>query len=327
MRSRNIKPAVYKNEQLVECSIAARWLWPGLWCLADCKGRLENRPKRIKMEIYPGDNIDVGPLLDELEENGLISFYGAESTGGIPPYIWIPKFTRHQNCHHAELKTGSILPPHPEEAEGQNNEALVQPESSPSLALGSPQSSLSLALVQPESSPADYRLPITEPRLPITESDRSARTQSGENPRNGTAKDSKNSPKYSANAAPRHKRATSKGKAQQCHKNGTQANGHISSVGDVLGEMQCNVPLQGEKIIRRILASTLEPPDTYTPFWAETGKRLQDVGATHILLDGLKHLEATEGIKSPGAWLNARCRDELKKHGKHMPAKPKAATR
>jgi hypothetical protein len=48
-RARNIKPAFFKNEQLVELGMSTRLLFIGLWCLADREGRLEDRPKRIKM--------------------------------------------------------------------------------------------------------------------------------------------------------------------------------------------------------------------------------------------------------------------------------------
>ena len=33
-RARNIKPGFYKNEDLAECSLTARFIFPGLWMLA-----------------------------------------------------------------------------------------------------------------------------------------------------------------------------------------------------------------------------------------------------------------------------------------------------
>lgn len=107
MRSRNIKPGLYANEDLAECSFSARYIFPGLWMLADCYGRLENRPRRIKMTLLPGDSVDVAPLLDELAERGLIKFYGEGNR-----YIWIPGFTRHQSPHQNERAKGSKLPRH-----------------------------------------------------------------------------------------------------------------------------------------------------------------------------------------------------------------------
>jgi len=97
-RARNIKPGFFKNEQLVELSFATRLLFIGLWTLADREGRLEDRPKRIKMEVFPGDSVDVDKALDELDADGFIQRY--EVGGEL--YIQILSFGKHQNPHHRE---------------------------------------------------------------------------------------------------------------------------------------------------------------------------------------------------------------------------------
>ncbi len=109
MRARNIKPGFYRNEDLAECSFAARLLFPGLWMLADRMGRLEYRPKRWKGEIFPYDNVDTVELFAELETHGLVKSY---ESAGIK-YVWIPKFSAHQIPHHREKE--SLIPPHPED--------------------------------------------------------------------------------------------------------------------------------------------------------------------------------------------------------------------
>lgn len=105
MRARNVKPSFFQNEQLAELPFEARLLFVGLWCMADREGRLEDRPKRIKMHIFPADSIDVEPLLDGLEEQGLIERYEAHGLRCIE----IPKFLEHQRPHHQEQP--SKLPP------------------------------------------------------------------------------------------------------------------------------------------------------------------------------------------------------------------------
>ena len=50
MRARDIKPGFFKNDQLAECSMAARLLFPGLWMLADREGRLA-----IAVTLFPPD--------------------------------------------------------------------------------------------------------------------------------------------------------------------------------------------------------------------------------------------------------------------------------
>ena len=104
-RARNIKPGFYKNEDLAECSVWARFIFPGLWMLADREGRLEDRPKRIKGELLPFDTQDSESLLNELETRGFILRY---KENGIA-YIQIIAFSKHQNPHHKEPK--SVIPP------------------------------------------------------------------------------------------------------------------------------------------------------------------------------------------------------------------------
>lgn len=101
MRSRNIKPGFYKNEQLAECSFEARLLFPGLWMIADRAGRMEYRPKRIKAELFPFDNIDVVRLVGELEREKLVVRYQS----GNLQLLWIPGFTKHQAPHVKEKQS------------------------------------------------------------------------------------------------------------------------------------------------------------------------------------------------------------------------------
>lgn len=94
-RARNIKPGLYKNEDLAECSVWARYIFPGMWMLADREGRLEDRPKRIKGELLPYDSIEVEPLLVELSGKGFIVRYEVDGQR----YIQIAKFSEHQAPH------------------------------------------------------------------------------------------------------------------------------------------------------------------------------------------------------------------------------------
>ena len=80
MRARNIKPGFFENEELVEISSYARLLFIGLWCLSDREGRLEDRPKKIKLKILPYDQINCDELLSELNDRGLIKRYSINNT-------------------------------------------------------------------------------------------------------------------------------------------------------------------------------------------------------------------------------------------------------
>lgn len=104
MRARNIKPGFFKNEDLIELSFETRLLFVGLWCLADREGRLEDRPKRIKLELFPGDSVDIEKMLSELSDAGFVLRFTHNSSR----YIQVLNFKKHQNPHCKER--GSTIP-------------------------------------------------------------------------------------------------------------------------------------------------------------------------------------------------------------------------
>jgi len=97
-RARTLKPGFFTSEQLLDCSAFARLLFAGLWLIADREGRLEDRPRKIKLEIFPGDDVDCDALLGELEQAGLLARYEVEEV----KYIQVLKFRKHQNPHPKE---------------------------------------------------------------------------------------------------------------------------------------------------------------------------------------------------------------------------------
>lgn len=147
MRARDIKPGFFRNDELAECSFAARLLYPGLWMLADREGRLEYRPKRIKAEILPYDNVDVVELLSELQKQGLIVKYAA----GGSAYLWIPAFKKHQSPHVKEKP--SEIPACPDEAAG-------RPGANPVQAPGRPGADPSSSLTPSSLPPEDQESPV-----------------------------------------------------------------------------------------------------------------------------------------------------------------------
>ena len=120
MRARNIKPGFFKNDCLGSLSIYARYLFAGLWCLADREGRLEDRPQRIKAEIFPYEKVNVEELLAELaQKNGDHPFILRYQVDGRK-YIQVVNFTKHQKPHRNEQP--SVIPPPPEVALEKNSE-------------------------------------------------------------------------------------------------------------------------------------------------------------------------------------------------------------
>ncbi|MBN8573906.1 MAG: hypothetical protein J0M05_08330 [Candidatus Kapabacteria bacterium] len=120
MRIRTIKPQFFHNEDLAEMPMAARLFFIGLWTLADSEGRLEDRPRRIKAELFPYDNIDADDLLSRLQSAGFIIRY--TSSGGQNTergfcemkVIQIVNFKKHQRLSGREAEYESDFPPPPD---------------------------------------------------------------------------------------------------------------------------------------------------------------------------------------------------------------------
>lgn len=94
-RARNIKPGFFSNDELVELPFETRLLFIGLWTIADREGRLLDRPKKIKMDIFPGDSVEVDACLGQLAASGFIDRYEAAGTRAIQIVNW----DKHQNPH------------------------------------------------------------------------------------------------------------------------------------------------------------------------------------------------------------------------------------
>ncbi len=97
-RTRNIKPSFFKNEDLSECPFEARLLFAGLWTLADREGRLEYRPKRIKVELFPFDAVEIPELAVKLHDKKFIVMYEVDGAS----YIQVLGFLKHQRPHPKE---------------------------------------------------------------------------------------------------------------------------------------------------------------------------------------------------------------------------------
>lgn len=120
-RSRNIKPGFFSNEHLAELDFATRLLFIGLWTEADREGRLEDRPRRLKMALFPADNVDISRMLDDLDHLGFIKRY---SVGDIQA-IQIINWAKHQNPHMKEAK--SVIPGMPDldGSQGKHDASMV----------------------------------------------------------------------------------------------------------------------------------------------------------------------------------------------------------
>ena len=97
-RIRTIKPDFFLDDELATLDIYARMVFIGLWTQADKEGKLEDKPKKLKVTILPYDNKDIDKLLWLLAESKFIQRYEANGK----KYIKITNFNKHQRPHHTE---------------------------------------------------------------------------------------------------------------------------------------------------------------------------------------------------------------------------------
>jgi hypothetical protein len=91
-RIRTIKPDFWTDEALTECSLSARLLFIGSWNFADDNGNMNYSAKQLKMKIFPADDIDCQPLINELIAHGLLREYSVNDC----KYLNIKGFSNHQ---------------------------------------------------------------------------------------------------------------------------------------------------------------------------------------------------------------------------------------
>ncbi len=72
---RTIKPEFWTNEHILECSPSARLLFIGLWNFCNNLGVHPANPRKLKAEVFPGDEVSFAQIqvwMDELIEQGLV---------------------------------------------------------------------------------------------------------------------------------------------------------------------------------------------------------------------------------------------------------------
>ncbi len=101
-RSRNLKPSFFLDDELADLPPLVRILFQGLWCISDRDGRCEYRPKRIKAQILPYDQIDIVDALSMLANGGFVVIYKTDESATEWQYIQVLNFARHQHPHSKE---------------------------------------------------------------------------------------------------------------------------------------------------------------------------------------------------------------------------------
>lgn len=77
-RIRTVKPEFWSSEQVIKLSIPARLCFIGLWNHCDDAGIHTASAITLKAQVFPCDDIDAAPLVQELIEQGLVVEYEAD---------------------------------------------------------------------------------------------------------------------------------------------------------------------------------------------------------------------------------------------------------
>lgn len=98
-RIRQIKPEFFLDDELASIPRDARLLFIGLWVIADKAGRMEDRPAKIKAQLFPYDTDvsyqKIDALLNDLRDGNFIIRYQINNK----KLIQIRSFSKHQHCH------------------------------------------------------------------------------------------------------------------------------------------------------------------------------------------------------------------------------------
>jgi hypothetical protein len=116
-RIRTVKPEFFRHEGLFdaerETGLPLRVAFAGLWTAADREGRFEWRPRQLKLDCLPHDDVDFSRVLDALATRGFIQKY---TVAGVA-YGCIPSWHDHQVINNRE--SASQIPAFAEDTEEQ----------------------------------------------------------------------------------------------------------------------------------------------------------------------------------------------------------------
>lgn len=107
-RIRTVKPELFRHSGLydaeIETNLPLRLAFAGLWTACDREGRFKWKPRELKLDVLPHDQIDFSRVLDALLTRGYLVKYVC----GTDIYGCVPSWTKHQFINNRE--SGSKIP-------------------------------------------------------------------------------------------------------------------------------------------------------------------------------------------------------------------------
>lgn len=125
-RIRTVKPELFRHEELfeaeVEFGLPLRLSFIALFTACDREGRFKWRPRQLKLDCLPYDEIDFSRVLDALITRGFVVKY--EVLGEV--YGCIPSFSRHQSINNKESESVYPGPPQKLSVSGDKEPAVYE---------------------------------------------------------------------------------------------------------------------------------------------------------------------------------------------------------
>lgn len=110
-RIRSIKPEFFRHEGLYdlerETGLPLRVAFAGLWTACDKAGRFVWKPRSLKLDCLPHDDVDFSRVLDALATRGFVRKY---TVGGVD-YGCVPSWSDHQVPNNKEKESEIPQPP------------------------------------------------------------------------------------------------------------------------------------------------------------------------------------------------------------------------
>ena len=98
-RYRRIKPEFYSDDKIIELTHSARLFFIGMWTFSDDTGVIQNKPRMLKAQIFPADDIsvdDVQDILRLLYECSLIAYNDDQTLIRVKGFLSHQKIDRPQ---------------------------------------------------------------------------------------------------------------------------------------------------------------------------------------------------------------------------------------
>ena len=101
-RIRTVKPELFRHENLFEAEkkykLPLRIAFVGLFTCCDREGRFRWKPKQLKLDVLPYDDVNMLDVLNALADTGFIIHYQVDGED----YGLIPSWKKHQHFNHRE---------------------------------------------------------------------------------------------------------------------------------------------------------------------------------------------------------------------------------